>query len=250
MFGFGNKKTRAAVFVDYEHWYYGYNNNFHMKPNFEEWVEELKAEFDVSELYVFGNFSEPKIGQELENLKHMTQYVIHTASDKQGVDKDFTDVIILDYIYRSAAKKRAADVYVLFTGDAHFIKVAEYLKELGKKVIIYGVKFGFSNALKSVATSYVEMPRQVQEKNHYNDLILGSLYKLRSNAKKHPSYWKTVESVAAYNRVPKDRVKKSLDGLINQKYISQDITYDPKGNKITLLKVDWEKLNKDGLWTV
>ena len=78
---------------------------------------------------------------DLERLKGITKNIIHTASDKEGVDKDFTDVIILDAIYRSAAKKDKTKVYVLFTGDAHFTKVAEYLKEIGKKVIIYGVKY-------------------------------------------------------------------------------------------------------------
>ena len=29
-------KPKAAIFVDYEHWYYGYRNNFQMKPNIEE----------------------------------------------------------------------------------------------------------------------------------------------------------------------------------------------------------------------
>ena len=32
---FSNKST-AAVFVDYEHWYYGYKNIFAMRPNVEE----------------------------------------------------------------------------------------------------------------------------------------------------------------------------------------------------------------------
>ena len=34
-------KPSAAVFVDYEHWYYGYNNIFSMKPNVQEWYDEL-----------------------------------------------------------------------------------------------------------------------------------------------------------------------------------------------------------------
>ena len=250
MFGFGkSSKPRAAVFVDYEHWFYGYHNNFHMRPNFEEWIQELKNEYDIDELHVFGDFSERQIGAELPELQRITNNnVTHTASDKLGVDKDFTDVIILDHIYRSAAKKKSADVYVLFTGDAHFTCVVDYLKELNKKVVLYGVKFGFSNALKSAATSYVEMPRQIQVKNHYNDLILASLDKLRRKPGKTPSYWKTIDSVAKYNRVPEDRVKKALDGLISQKYISQTTTTDARGEKISLLTVDWDKLSQDGIW--
>ena len=176
-------KPKAAIFVDYEHWYYGYRNNFQMKPNIEEWLKELEDEYEISRLYIFGDFSKYNIGMDLERLKSLTKNVIHTASEKDGVDKDFTDVIMLDAIYRSVADKENEEVYVLFTGDAHFTKVVQYLKELGKKVVIYGVKYGFSNRLKSEATSYVEMPRQSQEKNHYNELILTSLNRLRNKPK-------------------------------------------------------------------
>lgn len=257
MFPFFKKKTsskpKAAVFVDYEHWYYGYHNKVQMKPNIEEWLDELKQEFEVDKLYIFGDFSEPRIGTELEKLKALTEHVVHTASTKEGVDKDFTDIIILDTIYRSIAEKNDDSVYVLFTGDAHFTKVVEYLKEQNKKVVIYGVRFAFSNALKSAATSYVEMPRQEQERNHYNDLILISLDRLRQkNAERLPSYWKTIESVASYNHVPKNRVKVALDGMISQKYIEVIQKKAGKNREFThlLLEVDWNRLQADGLWEI
>jgi len=245
----GSGKPKAAVFVDYEHWYYGYHNKVQMKPNVEEWLEELKQEYDVDRLYIFGDFSEPRISGELEKLKRLTEHVIHTASTKEGVDKDFTDVIILDAIYRSMAEKNNDKVYILFTGDAHFTKVVEYLKEKGKKVIIYGVRFSFSNALKSVATSYVEMPRQEQERSHYNELILTSLDLLRKKNRK-PSYWKTVENVASYNHVPKSRVRTALDGMISQKYIAVEVQRygHDREHRQQLLEVDWERLQADGLW--
>ena len=127
----------------------------------------------------------------------------------------------------------------------------KYVKEKNKKVIIYGVKFAFSNALKSAATSYVEMPRQEQERNHYNDLILISLDRLRKkNASRKPSYWKTIESVAAYNRVSKSRVKTALDGMISQKYIEVVSKKAGREREYTqqLLEVDWMQLQEDGLW--
>ena len=99
MFGFFRKKTsgkpKAAVFVDYEHWYYGYHNKVQMKPNVEEWLEELKQEYEIHKLYIFGDFSEPKIGTELEKLKTLTDDVVHTASTKEGVDKD----LMMKYIF-------------------------------------------------------------------------------------------------------------------------------------------------------
>ncbi len=248
MFG-KRSKSSAVAFVDYEHWFYGYSNSFQMKPNVDEWLEELKGDFRLKDLYVFGDFSEPNIEQDLNRLKKMTSGVVHTASDKTGVDKDFTDVIMLDHIYRYAAQKKSPEVYILFTGDAHFLKVAEYLKELGKKVIIYGVKFGFSNHLKSVSTSYVEMPRQSQEKDHYNELIFASLSRLRHKPRTLVTYWKSINSVSDYNRVSKDRVKMALDGLLKQKYISKQEQVGYNGKVVDALRVDWDRVERDGLWS-
>ncbi len=249
MFGRG-KKTDAVAFVDYEHWFYGYNNKFQMKPNVDEWVAELKNEFALKDLYIFGDFSEPNLEQDMNRLKKVSSNIIHTASEKNGVDKDFTDVIILDQIYRYAAKQKTPKVFIIFTGDAHFYKVVEYLKELGKKVIIYGVKQAFSNQLKSLATSYVEMPRQSQEKDYYNDLIFVSLNRLRSKPKSVATYWKTIRSVADYNKVPKDRVKHALDNLIRQKYIAQQKKTGYRGKKMEVLTVDWDRVKQDGVWNV
>ena len=66
-------KPKAAIFVDYEHWYYGYRNNFQMKPNIEEWLKELEDEYEISRLYIFGDFSKYNIGMDLERLKSLTK---------------------------------------------------------------------------------------------------------------------------------------------------------------------------------
>ena len=61
----------------------------------------------------FGDFNGSAIEKELPKLEKITKNVVHTASTKDGVDKDFTDFIILDAIYREAAKKDSPDVFVL-----------------------------------------------------------------------------------------------------------------------------------------
>ena len=62
-------KPRAAVFVDYEHWYYGYNNIFSMKPNVQEWYDELTEEYNVKKLMFFGDFNGSAIEKELPKLE-------------------------------------------------------------------------------------------------------------------------------------------------------------------------------------
>ena len=214
-------KQTAAVFVDYEHWYYGYNNLFSMKPNVEEWYDELKDEYDIKKIMFFGDFNGSSIEDELPRLEKITKNVQHTASNKDGVDKDFTDFIILDAIYREAAKNNSPEVFIIFTGDAHFNLAITYLREQKKKVIVYGVKKSLSNRIKSSANSYVEMPRTRQEQKYYYDAILKSLSILQ-NRRKMATYSKTIENVANHNKVSRDRIKTALDELMNNKYVTME----------------------------
>lgn len=244
---FGKKeKQTAIVFVDYEHWYYGYNNIFSMKPNVEEWYRELTEEYNVKELMFFGDFNGSAIENELPRLEKITKSVVHTASTKDGVDKDFTDFIILDSIYREAAKKGSPEVFIIFTGDAHFNLAIKYLRDIKKKVIVYGVKHSLSNKLKSSANSYVEMPRTKQEQQYYYDAILKSLSILQ-NRRKMATYTKTIENVSSHNGISKERIKSALDDLMNNKYLTiEEKKYH--GKKPKVLRVNWRRLKEDGLW--
>lgn len=77
--GLFSSKSSAVVFVDYEHWYYGYNNIFSMRPNVEEWVEELKEEYNVKDITFFGDFHGSPIEKELPRLEKISKGVVHTA---------------------------------------------------------------------------------------------------------------------------------------------------------------------------
>ena len=241
-----SRKQSAAVFVDYEHWYYGYSNIFSMKPNVEEWYEELTEEYSVKKMMFFGDFHGNDIEKELPRLEKISKNVVHTASTKDGVDKDFTDFIILDAIYREAAKDDSPEVFIIFTGDAHFNLAIKYLRELKKKVILYGVKRSLSNKLKSSANSYVEMPRTKQEQQYYYDAILKSLYILKKR-RKMATYAKTIENVSAHSGVSRERIQMALDDLMNNKYLTvEERQY--RGKKPKVLKVNWNRLEKEGVW--
>ena len=241
-----SRSSAASDVYKRQHWYYGYNNIFSMKPNVEEWYEELTEEYSVKNIVFFGDFHGNSIEKELPRLEKITKNVVHTASTKDGVDKDFTDFIILDAIYREAAKKNSPDVFIIFTGDAHFNLAIKYLREFKKKVIIYGVKHSLSNKLKSSANSYVEMPRSKQEQQYYYDAILNSLYIVKKR-RKMATYGKTIESVSAHSGVSKERIQVALNDLMNNKYLNlEEIKYH--GKKPKILTVDWERVEQDGLW--
>ena len=226
LFGRSDKHT-AAVFVDYEHWYYGYSNIFSMKPNIEEWYEELKEEYNIKKLMVFGDFHGSPIEKELPRLEKISDNVVHTASTKDGVDKDFTD-------------------FIIFTGDAHFDLVIKYLRDIKKKVIVYGVKHSLSNKIKASANAYVEMPRSNQERQYYYDAILQSLYILKKR-RKMATYSKTVENVSNHSGISRERIQNALDDLMNNKYLNMT-EKEYRGKKPKILEADWKRLKKDGLW--
>ena len=47
------QKERALVFVDYEHWFFGYKNLFGLKPNIKEWYDSICTRFQVEEAFFF-----------------------------------------------------------------------------------------------------------------------------------------------------------------------------------------------------
>ena len=216
-----------------------------MRPNIEQWYDELEDEYNVKKIMFFGDFN-GSIEKELPRLEKISKNVVHTASTKEGVDKDFTDFIILDAIYREAAKDSSPDVYVIFTGDAHFNLAIQYLRELNKKVIVYGVKYSLSNKLKSSANSYVEMPRTEDEQQYYYDAIFSALSML-SRRRKMGTYGKTIEKVADHSGVSREKIQKALDDLMNNKYITEEVKYY-KGKKPKVLQVNWKRAEKDGIW--
>ena len=253
MFGSKRKKpptkSDAMVFVDYEHWFYSYKNLFNMKPNFAEWLEEIQKEYQIQSVLVFGDFTEREIGYEVAKIEAVGGKVIHSIGSKDGVDKDFTDFIMLDYMYQAAVVEDSPEVVILFTGDGHFDSVIKYMREkLHKKVFVYGVKRAFSGKLKSASSSYVEMPRNIQQQQYYYQLILESLNHIGSKPDKYPTYWKTVRYVSEYNGVSEDRIQTALDELLDKKYIMENEVLPKQGMKTKILKVSWKKLIEDGIW--
>lgn len=48
-------RPKAIAFVDYEHWYYSYQNLFGMRPDVESWRKELADEYEIEDIYVLEN---------------------------------------------------------------------------------------------------------------------------------------------------------------------------------------------------
>ncbi len=250
IFSKGEEKHKAAVFIDYEHWYIALDRSFHIRPNIKEFSDEIHREFDVREMTFFGDFSNPSLNAEMHKIRAFTNKIVETNNGGGHYKKDFTDFIMLDHIYRTAFTHKDIDTYIIFTGDGHFSSSVLFLKQTcNKNVIVYGVKNAFSGQLKQTSSSWREIPSQTDEVLPYKRMILSSLYELSlEHENPRASFIKTVENVSSKFNADKELVKKALEELIDGKYILQ---YEAKiGQKnVRLLRADFEKSKADGVYT-
>ncbi len=249
IFGTRNNKKKALVFVDYEYWFYSYKNKYGIRPNVSAWRQELEQKFRIVDIMIFADFSSPSIGEELANLRSITNTIIETGTATQVRKKDMTDFVMLDYIYQSVYDRTDVGTYVIFTGDGHFQSVVKYLDQKCKKnVVVYGVDSTFSNRLKIVAKSVELLPTKQELDECYSKMILRYFSRINNKRNIMPTFWGTIEAVAKFNSVPEDTVKASLLRLIANGYISQRDVKLNKDNVVRIVVPDWDKLKRDGVF--
>lgn len=239
------KKSRSNVYVDYQYWYYSYKKNLNMAPNLEEWYVEIQKTYCVEKIMIFGNFGIHAMADELAKIKTITDDIVNTVDSKVYEKKNNTDYFILDSIYRDGAKRRNPDIYIIFTGSNHFELVIQYLKDLGKQVLVYGVKNYFSETLKSCSDFYVEMPRYIQEKQFYFDLIFEYLKEVELKGIRD-TYNNTIKRVAKYNEIADEPIQSALDELLESGYIVETCeSYNER--ECRLLSINWYEAIKSGV---
>lgn len=237
---------QAAAFVDYEHWYYSYQNLYGLRPQIAAWRKELETRFDLTDFRVFGDFTQAPINQELPKIREATNTIIETANPSPK--KDMTDFIMLDCLYQTAAEDKSIDTYILFTGDGHFQPVTKYLTQKKKKqVIIYGVHNAFSSQLKAAASQWIEYPYPAELTRRYYDIIIQN-FDYISGKNINPTFLKTVEAVADHNQLPQDTVRAVLQEMLDKGYVYQKEVPIAFNRKIKIVCANWELLIKDGLW--
>lgn len=70
---------RALVFIDFEYWFYAYKS-LYLKPDVTAWYRDLKEQFTIEDIWIFGDFSSGGIGHELANLRSVTDHIIETGN--------------------------------------------------------------------------------------------------------------------------------------------------------------------------
>lgn len=242
---------RAAVFIDFEHWYIALDKNFGTKPDIKAFTEKLEKNYHIAEMTFFGDFSNPSLNAEMHRIRGFTNKIVETNNGGGYFKKDFTDFIMLDHIYRSACLDKDIDTYVIFTGDGHFSSVTLFLKNsCHKEVVLYGVKGAFSGQLKQAASRFVELPEVSDPLASYREAILSNLYSLQKEHKNpRPTFSKTVSAVAEKNSLDEEKVRLAMESLLEKGYITQYETLIGH-RKVRLLKAHFSVAGKDGLFKI
>lgn len=244
-------KRKAAVFIDFEHWYIALDKNFNTRPDIKAFTWELEQHYSIAEMTFFGDFSNPSLNAEMHRIRGFTNKIVETNNGGGYFKKDFTDFIMLDHIYRSACLDKDIDTYVIFTGDGHFSSVVLFLKNsCGKEVVLYGIKNAFSGQLKQAASRFVEIGEKEDPLKKCYSLILLNLYGLEKEHKNsRPTFSKTVSAVSQKNNIPEDTVRQAMEKLIEKGYITQYETLIGK-RKVRLIKAHFSAAEKDGIFVL
>ena len=246
MFG---KKKKAVAFIDYEYWFYSYKTRFGIKPDPVKWFDDVKAHYDISEILVFGDFSNPALSEEMGKIRCITNNIIETGNTYHNKKKDMTDFVMLDYIYRAADENRRVRTYLIFTGDGHFQSVVKYLTEKKKKkVVLCGIRDSMSRQLQTVATELRLYPKEDTKFRECTKMIISNMAYVSDKETIVPTFWGTVEAVSRYNNVPQGAVVDSLKKMLDEGYLVRKERELQCQKKVMVLAPDWDKMVKDGLW--
>jgi len=252
--GLFKKKTNkpsCIAFVDYEHWYISLDKFYSVKPDVRAWADELWKKYDVEEIAIFADFSNPALRAELDRLRDVTSFIFDTKNSSEHYQKDFTDFILLDYIYRKAITQKNIDTFIIFTGDGHFKSVVRFLKnECHKDVGIYGITGATNSQLKQSASWSKEIPSDTAVYRSYMKMIVDNFNYLTIHREfgEKSTKDKIIERVCAKNSVNKKAISKTLDQMVERGYVYRATVLNENGKHIQTLKPNWELMARDGLW--
>ena len=243
------RKKKAIAFIDYEYWFYSYRTRFGITPDPSRWLEDIKNSYDVTQVWFFGDFSNPALREEVGNIRCVTNNIIETGNTYHNKKKDMTDFVMLDYIYRAADENRKVRTYLIFTGDGHFQSVVKYLRDRKKKnVVLCGIRDSMSRQLESVASELILYPKADVKFRKYAEMIVSNMAYVSDKDSIIPTFWGTVEAVVRYNNVPKEAVVDTLRKMIDIGYLVRKERAIRFHKTVTILTANWEKLIKDGYW--
>ena len=251
MFFCKKKDNRAIAFVDYEYWYVSIKNRFSTKPDIKEWCASIRENYQMEGILFFANFLQGGLPEEISRIREVSCDIIETQCGNNGhFMKDMSDVVILDFLYRWAAKKKSPPTFILFTGDGHFQPAVRYLtQDLGKRVEVYGVQATMSRALRDAATESFEIPQMDEKLTECFRYIVADFDRIAMNHNNpFATYQSLVTRVSNSQGVPKERVELALNEMMNRGWLTRK-KYRVAYNKpmLNVIMPEWDELIDAGL---
>ena len=244
------KKPKAIAFVDFENWFLSLKKFYNLKPDVMKWRRQLEEKYELQDVYVFGNFIDNEMREELPKIRCVTNSIIETQQGTENYEKDMTDFVMLDYIYEYVNEHTDVDTYIIFTGDAHFQSVIKYLRQKhGKTVIVYGIKKTFSNQLKLIASEAIELPASDQILEGLYPLIVKNMDYVSGKFNIIPTFSSTARTLAKQYGVAEELVKAALVDMLDKGLLSKKQQRVAFNQFIPVLSANWDALVEAGLWS-
>lgn len=225
-----------------------------LRPRIREWRDRIASEYNIKEILFFGDFSTYGMRSEIPRIREVTNLVIETQNTSPHYKKDFTDFIMLDYIYQKAlvSADNGVGTFIIFTGDGHFSSVVKFLVDkCEKKVLIYAVREGLSGMLKNVATKCVEVPEDGELEHTYYSMIVYHVNELKKRfgdaSDKAPSFTSVINTVSDIYGIERETVKDIANTMADRGYLRINIRRVGSGRHISTVSVNYDKLNSDGV---
>lgn len=249
MFGTVRKK-KAVAYVDFDYWCISMYEGYGGKPDVKAWRDWVAEQYDLRDIYFFGDFSNPKLRGMLTELREISNTIIETQNSDEHNEKEYTDFIMLDHIYQRAMLHQKEKAVLIFSGDGHFSSVVSFLRnKCHKEVVVYGIRSSFSNQLKSIATRYEELPLEQELNRFYYRSIyrkISDLYAARKNA--NPTFRATATALASALGVDREIISRAMQEMLAQGYLYQAHKPMSDGRVIKILKIDSEKTAAAGFF--
>lgn len=243
------KRKSAAAFVDYEYWFYSMRNLFHIDPDPKKWIEEVRAQYSVEDIYIYADFGSNGMAESKKIVQELDCTVVDTADESTYRRKDMTDFVMLDAIYQSVNELPAIDTYILFTGDGHFQSVARYLKERKKKtVILYGILDSVSKRLQEEVTECKFLPNSAVREAVYRRMIVENFAYIADKSHIYPTFKGTVDAVSRKYAVDYEEIQRVMRKMIEEGYVVRRDYYVEFRKTIKIIAPAWDKLIEGGYW--
>ncbi len=241
------KPSKAMVFVDFEYWFYSLREPSPTLPDVQGFAKEIAKKYDVKDIMVFGDFSCEPIKSQLRILRNMTNTIIETGNTVKQSQKDMTDFVMLDYIYRCVDEQKDVDTYIIYTGDGHFQSVVKYLIQKQKKVVIYAIRGSCSGQLERIATELRLTTVDEQYQNAIFTAIARNMKYVENKPGIIPTCRSTADTMAIGKKYERDELVTAINRMLQAGYLYQERA-DFGGKTVKVLRADWDKLQSAGIY--